>query len=593
MSPPEDKSECTPPPVLLSALDGVGVGFGDQGAADRLRRLLEAGVQWSLVKHNLSRTVWRGQGPGGVVYLKHFHSRSLAHRLRRQVGSGDASREVRFSRELARAGVSVPEALAWACRDGQEWIVTGGVEPSTPADAWHARRLADGDSRSIEAALAAMAQLVGRMHAAGIVHRDLHCGNILVCDEGRRLVLMDLHRAGRAWRLSRRVRAANLAQLYQDRRLLTTRSQRLRFLRIYLEASSASGSLRGWVRLIEPPARRHTRRLNAQRERRIFGTNRYFARLGGRRWRRHVVLAGKRRIPGSTAAGLTFTPEQWREALAEPEALLAGPGVEVVKDSPSSLVVRRRLRVGPHELDVFVKRSRRKRPVRLLTDMLRPSRAMRAFRLGHALLGRHIHTALPLAAMERRIGPVLVDSILITEAVADAVHLNKFLARHLGPAENGLVAQAFQPVPPPGDPRRRPAQHVLGQLGRLLRRFHQEGFAHRDLKATNLLVHWQAHSARPPEIVLVDLDGLKPVRRVTRRQEFRGLMRLNVSLLECTAVNRAGRLRMLMGYLRRPGSGPIRFKPYWHVLQEWSGRTIRRQIAARQRRQKTLRRNPP
>ena len=34
-------------------------------------------------------------------------------------------------------------------------------------------------------------------------------------------------------------------------------------------------------------------------------------------------------------------------------------------------------------------------------------------------------------------------------------------------------------------------------------------------------------------------------------------MRLNVSLLKCPVVNRAGRLRMLMGYLRRLASGPV------------------------------------
>jgi len=91
----------------------------------------------------------------------------------------------------------------------------------------------------------------------------------------------------------------------------------------------------------------------------------------------------------------------------------------------------------------------------------------------------------------------------------------------------------------------------------------------------------------------VDLDGVRQVRRVTARQEFRGLMRLNVSLLECPVVNHAGRLRMLLGYLRRPGAGRINFKPYWRVLQRWSSKKIRRQIASRQRRQKAQRKGKP
>jgi hypothetical protein len=70
-------------------------------------------------------------------------------------------------------------------------------------------------------------------------------------------------------------------------------------------------------------------------------------------------------------------------------------------------------------------------------------------------------------------------------------------------------------------------------------------------------------------------------------------MRLNVSLLACPTVNQAGRLRMLLGYLRRPGCGRIDFKPYWRVLEEWSQKKIRRQIRSRRKRQKAARRPAP
>jgi hypothetical protein len=70
-------------------------------------------------------------------------------------------------------------------------------------------------------------------------------------------------------------------------------------------------------------------------------------------------------------------------------------------------------------------------------------------------------------------------------------------------------------------------------------------------------------------------------------------MRLNVSLLKCPVVNRAGRLRMLLGYFRRPGRGPINFKAYWRVLEDWSARKLRRQILSRRKRQKAARRPSP
>ncbi len=77
---------------------------------------------------------------------------------------------------------------------------------------------------------------------------------------------------------------------------------------------------------------------------------------------------------------------------------------------------------------------------------------------------------------------------------------------------------------------------------------------------------------------------------MTVQRKFRGLMRLNVSLLQCPVVNHAGRLRMLLGYLRRPVQGRIHFKPYWRVLEEWSGRKLQQQIHSRRRRQRAVRR---
>ncbi len=580
--------------ALLAAVSVEKVHFAGPEARRRLEPLLErwreqGADQFSLVKWNVSRTVYRAGLPGGqaALYLKHFHSRALVHRLQRRIGFADAMCEMRFSEYLSRAKVPAPRVLAASWRNGVEWLISEGVEPSMSAESWHLERLARGDHAGIRRGVLALAELVARMHRSGVVHHDLHCGNVLVRtggdgEAGPEMVLMDLHRMSRRPRLSRRSRAANLAQLLNDRLLWTTRSQRLRFLKHYLRLTAAEGTLRGWVRLIEPIAERYRRRLYAQRERRIFSTNRYFARLKIAGYRAHVVLESKWGVPGCVGSQLSFTAEQWREALADPEALLAGPGAAVVKDSASSLVVRRTLRVGPHAVEVYVKRARRKHRIRWLTDLFRPSRALRAFRLGHSLLARRIHTALPLAAMEKRRGRLLVDSILITEAVDDALHLNKFLTRYLGNHTEGDALEA--------PARKRLAQQVLWQLGRLLRHLHQNRFAHRDLKAANLLVHWQGEPAVSPELTLVDLDGVRQVCHLSARREFRGLMRLNVSLLECPVVNRAGRLRMLLGYLRRPGVGRINYRPVWRLLQHWSGQKIRRQIASRRRRQKAQRR---
>jgi len=539
---------------------------------------------WQPVKQNASRTVWRGEIDGQNVYLKHFHSRTLSHRLGRAMGASDARCEMRFSQYLSRRGVDTPQPLAMMCRNGAEWLATAAVEPSQPAHEWQLAQRQQGPAgrRRIRHAILSAAESVAQMHAAGVLHCDLHAGNMLIrTDESApRVVLMDLHRMKRRRCLSRRVCVANLAQLMHDRLEWTTRSERLRFLKHYLAVRETGGTLRGWAILIEESAWRHRRRLYAQRERRILSSNRYFRRLRlGDGWRGHVVLASKRRPIGSRAAELTFSADEWRRALARPEQLMLGGQVEkVLKDSASGTVIRRRLKVGPHELDVVIKRPRRKRAWKRLADCFRPARTIRAFRLGHALLTRRIATALPLVALERRVGPLLLDSMLITEYV-DAPQLHHFLNLWLG--------EGHQPAPLDEPQRRQLGTQVLWQMGRLLQRLHDSNFHHRDLKGPNMLVRWAPPDQ--PQVVLVDLDGLRHVRHLTEKQRFHGLMRLNVSLRQCPCVNLPGQLRMLLGYLRRPGSGRINFKPYWRVLEAWSARKMRQQIRTRRRKQKAVR----
>ncbi len=566
------------------------VVFADEQAAALLDGHLQRcshpdPAQWTIVKQNPSRTVYHGYIDSQEIYLKHYHSGTWIHRLRRRLGWSDALREMRFSQYLRDHGVPTPSSLAASRGGGIEWLATRAVGPAVPADKWHAQQLHRGREgrREIRKCIASIGALIGKMHKAGVIHRDLHCGNLLLRTETDppSPVLMDLHRMGRRRRLSRRMMAINLAQLFYDRRNFTTRTERLRFLKCYLATCGMGGTLRGWQFLVEFFGRRHRRKQYAQRDRRITGRSRYFQPIqipGG--WRGHVVLGSKRHLGGSEAAELLFSGEDWSRVLGDPESLFSGTNIKVVKDSRSSLVIQRSLRIGPHEVNVYIKRPRRKKLWKFVPDCFRPSRPVRAFKFGHALLTRRIATALPLAGIERRVGPFLRDSILITEKVSSP-HLYDFMNTWLS-------------IPPKGDTllsvpqQRQLAQEVLWQLGRMLQQLHDNNFSHRDLKATNIRVRWSPEDR--PEIVLLDLDGLRRVRFMTVQRKFRGLMRLNVSLLQCPVINHAGRLRMLLGYLRRPGQGRIHFKPYWRVLEEWSGRKLRQQIHSRRRRQRAVRR---
>ncbi|MFW6146352.1 MAG: lipopolysaccharide kinase InaA family protein [Planctomycetota bacterium] len=555
--------------------DAAGVRFSDERARRTLTDHLDVlchpeartpGRRVVRVKTNPSRTVYACTLDGHRYYLKQFHSRDLGHRLAARLRGDDAFRELALSDHLRRRGVRTVVVLAAGRQGRMTWNISRDAG-STSADRWHDARAGARDRATvaeIRRVLGATARLIGAMHAAGVVHHDLHAGNLFLpdTDGAAEPVLADLHRAGRRRWLSRSARARNLAQLAYDRFHATTRTDRLRFLKAYLRACGAGGTLRGWARLVGRLTETHARRLLTSRDRRVNGTNRYFATLrldGG--WRGHVVLASKRRPPFSDAAAMTFTREAWRAALARPDALPAGDDAEPVKAGRAGALVRRRLTIGSHRVDVYIKRHHHRGILKRLGDLVRPSRPLRAFRLGHTLLARRIPTALPLAALEQRRGRWLYDSILITEAVAPAVTLRRYAARLERMPHGARWAWA-------------------GRVARFVRDLHDAGFSHRDLKDTNLLVAGTGDEAR---LVLIDLDGLRRHRRVPWDRRLQGLMRLNAATASVEAITRTDRLRVLLTYLRRPGGPAMGWKPAWWAIQRRTARKLargRRNVAA-------------
>lgn len=577
---------------MVEWMHGSAVIYADSAAraelapwVDQLSRP-ETNAGAERLRYIAPRSVWRAKAGGKTYLIKQFHSTNLWHRLGELIAGPESRRELRRSERLRKRGVPVVAVLAAGADGTTAWTISRSEESACPLESWHDDLLARPerpDRKAERLVMDRLADLLARMHDAGVRSGDLRTAAFQIAGppENPDLALVDLHRVGFTFGVGRGDRARDLAKLMHDRLHATNRTQRLRFLRRYLQASHAGGTLRGWAVMVEHFAKARAKSVLAEQDRRILRANKYFASLSlPNHWKAHVLLTGKR-LPEPTALhDAAFAADQWRAALADPRALLVAPDAEVVKDEDSSLIVRRRLRIGSRDVDVYIKRTRRMSHFKGLADMLRRGRSIRAFLLGHMLLHRRIPTATPLAAMERRVGPLLLDGVLITETVQPAERLNRFVEAWLGrdaTRQRGIDSEN----------QRRLARDLLVQLGRLLRRLHHAGFAHRDLKASNVLVSWRR--CGPPQVVMIDLDGLSRRRSVSRRRRFQGLMRLNVSLLECTSVNHAGRLRMLLGYLRRPGSGRINFKPYWRELERWSSRKLGQQIASRRRRQKRRR----
>jgi tRNA A-37 threonylcarbamoyl transferase component Bud32 len=216
----------------------------------------------------------------------------------------------------------------------------------------------------------------------------------------------------------------------------------------------------------------------------------------------------------------------------------------VVKYSEIGLVARRWLQVGPHRVEVFVKHYPWRRRLAVIADLFRASRARRTFKLGHQLLAREVPTALPLAYIERRVGRVLIESILITEAVPRSVELRAF------------VQDELEKLPP--RQRTRLRQSMAAGIGQVIARMYRAGWVQRDLKAPNVLVQHDGQGR--PTLTFIDLDGV----RSGGRDRFRPLIRLNDGLWGFDALTLSDRLRVLRSYL-----GPrTDWKPIWREILE-------------------------
>ena len=156
----------------------------------------------------------------------------------------------------------------------------------------------------------------------------------------------------------------------------------------------------------------------------------------------------------------------------------------------------------------------------LIKDLFRPSRAYRAFQSAHHLELLKIATARPIAAAEHGWG-FLRRSYLLTEEIHGGIDLGAFLraGRQPGPA-------------------------LIQQAARLIAKLHDEGFSHRDLKESNLII------GSDDRVYVIDLDGLKYVKKLSNHRSAADLERLLRGVNRHPVVTRRHRVLFLFGYCR-------------------------------------------
>lgn len=132
------------------------------------------------------------------IVLKTHHVATGRHRLRnavkRRLGRSAARREWQALTALHAAGVPVPRPLAYGrLPSGDELVAFEFIEGATLRD-----RFADADAATRAQLVANLGASLQRLHAGGLIHGDLHLGNLRARAETDEIVLLDLQRVRRA-----------------------------------------------------------------------------------------------------------------------------------------------------------------------------------------------------------------------------------------------------------------------------------------------------------------------------------------------------------------------------------------------------------
>ncbi|HZT82378.1 MAG TPA: lipopolysaccharide kinase InaA family protein [Gemmataceae bacterium] len=504
-----------------------------------------------VVKHGPHRTVYRVDLPGLSCHVKHNRLANLRARLRELIRPSKA--RIEHERALAVAARGVPTITPLGVgesadgRPGDSFLITRSLLDTEPLQAFLERTLptfAPARQARVRQRLAkALGEFLGRMHEAGVVHHDLHAGNLLVhlgAGDVPRLYLIDLQAVRLGGPLGWRASRDNLVLLNRWLSLRASRSDRLRCWKAYCaERGAADGATR--ARELERATWRSSLSFWARRDRRCLGNNRYFRRVRAAGVVGHAVTD----LDRAALAAL----------LADPDEPFRRPGVRLLKDSRSSTVAELEMPVHGVPRRVIWKRFR----VTAWTDpfaaLFRRTPALRSWVMGHALRDRDLPTPRPLLVLHRRRRGLLREGYLLVEKVDDAADLHAALSR--------LACL-------PAAERRAELRRRIEQVARLARELHRRRLSHRDLKAANVLL-------TPPDAAwLIDLVGVRKHGKLRRSRQVRDLVRLHASFWQSEELTRTDKLRFLRVYLQWGLTGRARWKRWWRDIEQATREKVRR-----------------
>lgn len=362
----------------------------------------------------------------------------------------------------------------------------------------------------------AFSEFMLRVHMAGVLHTDLSWENIFVSagpGGDYRFFLTDLYQVKVKHGIPLNLRLSNLALLNTSFYQKTSVRGRTAFLNHYLKSFIKTGDMMPRIReIINSETKLILLKKWKKQARKCLKENKYFAKI------RCGRQAGWASRP---------LPEMVLKMLERPETLFQDPKAGILKESGTAASLLYPPADGAPGF--YLKWYRAKGLWPVLKNRFRPSRAKKSWMAANVLMARDIPTPRPLLFLEKKRFSFILESCFVTEPLSGALTLEAYMNR------------VFKTLPVAAK------RQALRESALQVRRMHDNGIRHRDLKATNILVSRDA----PFKIWFADLDAIAVSDELSLSDCSKELARLNCSFLDRSVLSAPERLFFLKAYLGR------------------------------------------
>lgn len=502
----------------------------------------------SIIKTGPHRTVYHVKLPDGNFFLKHYRTADWQAILQNIVRPCKADLEWQAAKRIAALGLPTIETVAIGRKKQfglirDNFLVSREIEGVEPLDQFVLRDFPQMDARLQQHLRRDIARQLGRMtailHRNGVLHRDLHPGNVLLQRQGEQgnLFLIDLHSTSWKRRLSLKQIAVNLSLLNNFFSRLTWKTDRLRFLNSYRQIWNAGQALE--------------RQLAADAIKRIGEICQQELEQadlrGDKKWqrgnRRLLILNG----PPNHCRGLaSLGKEQLHRLREHPEALFE-----------KSRLIAWQKREATFQRGLTEISVKGKSQTAIVMAFREAHRARQGWEMGHALVRRRLPAPRPLLFVET---PTKSWDYLVIESIPQAVSLKLWLMK-LGHTSCERE-------------KRRQLQKVIRAVAVQLRRLHDHGFDQPQLGLRAFLIQ-ETESA--PKIWFASLETLDQPHRVDSSRLQYALAMLFGSVRSAFPLGSTDYLRFLRAYLQ--ADFRREWKSYWRGIAGLVVKTTRREAA--------------